>query len=383
MNAAKIRVGLEVLRDSDFAVLRGKRVGLMTNPSAVDANLESAYRILTGADAVNVVALFGAEHGFIGAADAGEKVASDVDPRTGIPVFSLYGETYKPTPKMLQNIDVIVCDVQDVGVRFYTYTWTISHILEAAGAAGVEVVILDRPNPLGGLVVEGATLDPALASLVGRVPEPIQHGMTIGEHLRFINAKHNPTPANLTVIQCEGWRRSMQWDALGRVWVLPSPNMPHISTVRHYPGACLLEGTNLSEGRGTPLPFEIVGAPFIDGIALADTLNGQKWEGVQFRPTQFLPSASKFVGKSCGGVQAHITDVSFKPIRVWLGVVLTIRALYPDQFEWIPKSFDRLIGAANYREMIEQGGALAELTADWERIQSDFLGERAPYLLYE
>jgi beta-N-acetylhexosaminidase len=380
----KVRFGLEVLRDSSYADVRGKGIGLMTNPSAVDSSLESAYRILTRADKVNVVALFSAEHGLSGAADAGEKVASNVDPRTGVPIYSLYGETYKPTPRMLRGLDAIVCDVQDVGVRFYTYTWTISHILEAAGEAAVEVIVLDRPNPLGGVSVDGGSLDTEQSSLVGRFPEPIQHGLTIGEHLRLINDLYNPTPAPLTVIKCDRWKRFMKWGDTRRIWIPTSPNMAHMSTVLHYPGACLVEGTNLSEGRGTPLPFEIVGAPFVDPFALAYHLNAQNWDGVIFSPMQFTPSASKHSGENCGGVQAHIVDVeAFQPIRVWLGVILAIRALYPTQFAWNIHSFDRLIGSSRYREAVELGASLAEITTNWTNTRDDFLKLRERFLLYD
>ncbi len=397
-----MRTGLDVLRDEQFRSLAGLRVGLMTNPSAVDRDLRSAYQIFAGAQPVNLAALFGPEHGFAGAAPDGETIDSAVDARTDRPVYSLYGATFRPTPEMLDGIDVLVCDIQDIGVRYYTFTWTVSHILEAAGEHGVRVMILDRPNPLGGRTVDGPVLDKAQSSLVGRFPIPVRHGLTLGELAGMINARWNPTPANLTVIPCDGWRRDMIWADTGLPWVPPSPNMPHLVTLAHYPGACLVEGTQLSEGRGTALPFEIVGAPWIDGLALAEHLNGEAWAagmGARFRPHSFQPSQSKWAWQTCHGVQVHITDPArWRPIEVWLGVIITIRALYPAHFAWLPANpesglqhFDRLIGAAWLRRQIEadvQAGKpadaiLAQFAAEWADDCRAFDYERRPFLLYD
>ena len=354
-----VLVGLDMLQADDFALLRNRRIGLFTNPSAVNRRLESAYHVLTSTPSGQIGALFSAEHGLLGAAGAGDSVSSSVDPRTGITVHSLYGSTYKPTPDMLAGLDLIICDVQDVGARFYTYTWTVSYILEAAGEADIPVMILDRPNPLGGVAIDGALTDSNVASFVGRFPEPIQHGLTLGEHAELINTLWNSTPCDLTVIPCSGWKRSQTWDQMGLTWIPTSPNMPHYSTVQHYTGSCLVEGTNLSEGRGTPLPFEIIGAPFMDGDELANRLNAQEWLGCRFRPIMFTPSASKWAGEQCGGVQVHITEPAlFQPIRVWLGVIMAIQARYADQFAWIPESFDRLAGTLHVRETITSGTSL-------------------------
>jgi uncharacterized protein YbbC (DUF1343 family) len=241
-----VRTGLEVLRDDDFKALAGLRVGLMTNPSAVDRQLDSAYKVLTEAPPVNLVALFGPEHGFAGAAPDGEQVSAAVDPRTGLPVYSLYGETYRPTAEMLKNMDVLVCDIQDIGVRYYTYTWTVSHILEAAGEHGVRVMILDRPNPLGGVIVDGPSWTPGFRRLLGGTGS-VRHGLTLGELAQMINARWNPRRRS-DRYPCAGWRRAMMWEDTGLPWVPPSPNMPHLSTLQQYPGACLIEGTQLSEG---------------------------------------------------------------------------------------------------------------------------------------
>jgi uncharacterized protein YbbC (DUF1343 family) len=376
---ATVRTGIEVLRANGFAQLRGKRVGLLTNPSAVDSALVSTYAILQRAENVNLVALFSPEHGLTADAADGESVTSKIDPLTGLPVYSLYGATERPTRDMLENIDVIVVDIQDIGVRYYTFTWTMSHVLEAAGEYGVEVIILDRPNPLGGFPT-GAPLDMQFSSLVGRYPVPTQPGMTLGELAQLFNATWNPHPAQLTVIRCKGYTRSMDWLETGLPLVPPSPNMPHLVTAQHYPGACLVEGTSLSEGRGTALPFEIVGAPGIDGIALAGTLNAQGWDGVCFRPHVFKPTASKHAGIVCEGVQAHITDSSsYQPVQVWLGVLSIIYRQYP--FVW-NRHFTRLIGSDTVQPLIENGTLLDALFAEWDAFCADFAQQRQQYLIY-
>ncbi|MCD4686093.1 MAG: DUF1343 domain-containing protein [Anaerolineae bacterium] len=397
-----VNPGLEVLHDDQFRALAGQRVGLMTNPSAVDARLQSAYNIFAQSPHVNLTALFGPEHGFAGAAPDAAPVSSTTDPRTGLPVFSLYGATYRPTPEILDHVDVLVCDIQDIGVRYYTYPWTVSHILEAAGAHGVRVMILDRPNPLGGTIIDGPLLDMSMSSFVGRFPIPVRHGLTLGELAQMINTTWNPTPADLSVIPCVGWTRDQVWRDTGLPWVPPSPNIPQLTTLAHYPGACLIEGTQLSEGRGTTLPFEIVGAPWIDGMALAEQLNADGWTepmGARFRPHTFIPTSSKRHGQSCNGVQVHITaPARWRPIEVWLGVLITIAALYPDQFEWLPthpdthsQHFDRLIGGRWVRRRIaadiqagkETRAILAQLASEWGEDRHAFALQRRPHLLYD
>lgn len=388
-----VKLGLDVLRDSGFAPLRGRRVGLLTNPSAVDRELSSTYRILTRAPEISVTALFAPEHGFAGVMPDGELITATVDARTGLPVHSLYGESLLPTGDMLMDVDVLVCDIQDIGVRYYTYPWTISYVLEAAGEHSVPVLILDRPNPLGGVRIAGPTLDMSLSSLVGRYPMPVQHGLTLGEMARWMNGTWNSSPADLTVTPCEGWRRDQQWEQAHLCWVPPSPNMPHLSTLHHYPGACLVEGTNLSEGRGTALPFEIVGAPGLDALTLADRLNREPWAaamGARFRPHCFRPTASKWAGEDCQGVQVHIADLDrWRPIEVWLGVIATIRAVAGQFFAWNQSHFDRLTGSPWIRKALETGGEkppgtlLAQLAAEWIEDCNAFSIERRPFLLYE
>ena len=387
--------GIERLRNDDFERLAGRRVGLMTNPSGVDREFRSVIDILWQAPQVNLVALFSPEHGLIASAPDAEKVSSMRHMHTGLPIHSLYGDTYRPTEDMLANVDVVVCDIQDVGVRFYTYIWTVTNILEAAGQHGVEVMILDRPNPLGGLEVAGPSIDDGFTSFVGRFPIPIQHGLTLGELAQMVNDLWNPQPATLTVIQCEGWARTMKWADTGLPWVPTSPAIAHGCTLQHYPGACLVEGTRLSEGRGTALPFEVVGAPWIDAAELADRLNAQAWPGVHARPHTFLPTDSKWRGETCHGVQIHIIDEAvWRPVEVWLGVIREIRLMYPAQFEWLPPQsagveagnihhFDRLIGSAVVRHHIDEGLTLAEITADWAESCYTFKIRREPYLLYD
>lgn len=380
--------GIDALQADNFQSLAGKRVGLFTNPSAVNATMQSTYQLFLDAEHVNLVALFGAEHGAFGVVQDGEHITDSVDPKTGIPVHSLYGETMRPTSAMLADVDVMVCDLQDIGVRYYTYQWTMTYVLEACGEFGVPVIVLDRPNPLGATVA-GAALKPDFSSLVGRYDVPIQHGMTIGEMMQMVNERWNPYPADLTVIQCEGYQRHQRWEDTGRPFVPTSPNMPHLSTVKHYPGACLIEGTTLSEGRGTTLPFEIVGAPYIDGRKLAAVLNTHPLPDVYFRPHGFTPIARKYAGETCEGVQVHITGDTFDPLLTWLHVIHTIKSYHPDDFDWLPPfvdntppTFDRLIGSDMPRTLFDQRATVADVMSGWDAEVAAFMDIRQPYLIY-
>lgn len=381
--------GIDILVRDGFRQIAGRRVGLMTNHSGVTHDLRPTYRVLHEADAVNLVALFGPEHGVFGMEPDGEKVASGTEPLTGLPVHSLYGDDLRPTPDMLAGLDAMLVDIQDVGARFYTYLWTVSHLLEGCGAAGVAVIVLDRPNPIGD-AVEGPGLDPAVASFVGRYDIPIRHGMTLGELARMLNATVNPTPAELDVIACDGYSRAMTWADTGLPFVPPSPAMPHPLTAMHYPGACLIEGVTLSEGRGTGTPFEVTGAPFIQPDKLADALNILHLPGVRWRPHRFVPDSSKHAGTLCGGVQVHITDASaYQPVRAWLHVIATVRELYPDDFGWRPPFaaggvpiFDRLVGSASVRAAFDAGASASDISAGWDTYEAAFRQRRADYLLY-
>jgi uncharacterized protein YbbC (DUF1343 family) len=383
-------LGIDRLADNRFMPLHGQRVGLFTNLSTVNRDLMPTYDIMREAENVDLVALFGPEHGFAVSAADGVAVGTATDLRTGLVIYSLYGENMRPSASMLDGIDVMVCDVQDIGVRYYTYLWSLTYVLEACGAHDVAVIVLDRPNPLGG-VIDGGPLDPALSSLVGRYSIPIQHGMTLGELSLMFNDRWNPSRAVLEVIPCEGWHRSQRWGELDIPFIPPSPNMPHFVSALHYPGSCLIEGTTLSEGRGTPLPFEVVGAPYIDSWTLATELNSLEMPGVRFRPYQFQPAASKYPGHVCGGIQAHITSTAtYRPLLVWLNVIQTIRNLYPDEFAWLPANsgngvqhFDRLIGNTQIRAQLEAGEAIEDVIADWAVFHQQFSHEAASYYLYK
>ena len=389
-----IKSGLEVLRRNGYKPLHGLRVGLLTNPSAVDRDLQSAYYVLSNEPNVNLVALFAPEHGFTGAVPDSLKIEDRKDPLTRLPIYSLYGESYKPASETLENIDVIVCDIQDIGVRYYTFVWTISHVLEAAAEHDVTVVLLDRPNPLGGKKVYGPSLEDEFSSLVGRYSVPVQHGLTLGELTWMINETFNPRLARLSIIPCEHWDRDMTWDKTNLPWVPPSPNIPHLNTLQHYQGACFVEGTNLSEGRGTTLPFEIVGAPWIDGLKLVQHLNKQDWchiYGTRFRPVTFKPNDSKYAGEFCQGVQVYIMDKQqWQPIKTWLNVIATIYEMFPDDFQWLPANlktgishFDRLAGSRKIRQAIEDGTPISRLVPEWLIGSEEFRRNRRPFLLYE
>lgn len=385
-----VLTGLDVLIRDGFGPLRGLRVGLLTNPSAVTRDLVSAYDVFRRSEAVDLRAIFSPEHGFAAAAADGVQVASSIDPRTGLPIYSLYGESLRPTPDMFDGLDVLVCDIQDIGVRYYTYAWTVSYALEGAGAAGVKVVILDRPNPLGD-AVDGPLVQPGYLSIVGAQPIPVQHGLTLGELMRVVNTRWNPTPAALDVIACEGYQRGMPWDETGLVFVPPSPAMPHPDTARQYPGACLIEGTNLSEGRGTSLPFEVTGAPYIDDAeGLAEALNAQGIAGVRYRPHRFTPTASKYAGEVCQGVQAHVIDWNtYRPLLAWVSVIRTVRERYTDHFDWRPPyadganlPIDTLYGSDRLRSHLDHGGTLDALTAEWDATATDWRDFRRDSLIY-
>ena len=381
--------GLDLLISAQLDLVRGKRVGLVTHPAAVLPDLTGAVDALINAG-VRLTALFGPEHGFDGSAADGAPVGDAVDPRTGLPVSSLYGPTKEPTPAMLTGVDVLVFDMQDVGARFYTFISTLYYVLRGAAKAGKPVIVLDRPNPINGERIEGPLVDPGLESFVGSVPIPIRHGLTTGELARYVNAEHKLN-ADFYVIEMRGWKRESWFDQTGLPWVLPSPAMPQLSTATAYPGMCFIEGTNLSEGRGTTLPFEIVGAPWLDGYELAQSLNRLDLPGVRFRSLYFVPSASKHTGQKCSGVQMHVTDRdAFRPVATGLHVIAACRAQAPERFEFLssswegrPPHLDLLTGVAAVREGLAGDRTVREITATWPAIEAEFARKREPYLLYE
>lgn len=374
--------GIEVLLADLPPWLRGKDIGLITNMTGVDRQLRSDIDLLAARHDLCLVKLFGPEHGVRGDAQAGMHVDSSRDASTGLPVFSLYGTTREPTPAMLAGLGALVFDIQDIGTRYYTYPYTLAGVLRAARRAGIPVVVLDRPDPIGGERVEGPVLDPEYASFVGMFPIPVRHGMTIGELALLFNEEFG-IGADLHVVKMRGWQRG---DGDRLPWVPPSPNMPSPRTALVYPGIGLFEGTNLSEGRGTTTPFEVVGAPFVDGQALAARMNALGLPGVRFRPLHFTPTFSKYSGQSCGGVQIHVLDEeAFRPVRTGIALLQAIHALYPEKMEFLPGQppfFDKLAGNGWLRKAIEDGEPLSDIEARWQPGLQRFMDVRKRYLLY-
>ncbi len=379
------RLGIEVLLEDRLDLLRGKRVGLVTNATGLDSRLRSDVDRFAAHPDFRLVALFGPEHGVRGDVQAGDHVASSRDAATGLPVHSLYGEHREPAPAMLEGIDVLVFDIQDVGARFYTYPYTLAGVMRAAKRAGIPVVVADRPDPLGGVQVEGPVLDPALASFVGMFPIPVRHGMTLGELASLFNQEYG-IGADLHVVPMQGWRRGDEPLRGALPWVPPSPNMPTPDTALVYPGMGLLEGTNVSEGRGTTRPFETFGAPWVDAQALADRLNAQDLPGVIFRPAWFTPTFSKHAGQPCAGVQLHVTDRgAFRPVRTGIAVLKALHDLHPKDFAFLPGDppfFDRLAGVDWLRAAIARGDAPEAMEARWQPALQAFLRVRQRYLRY-
>lgn len=394
MATPRVHTGLDVLVAEDFASLRGLRVGLVVNAASVDASLRHAVDLFAKCPQVRLTALFGPEHGLFGQAQDLIGVPDRRESLYGIPVHSLYGNSFaslKPTPEHLHAIDALVVDVPDIGSRYYTFAATMLLCLEAAGAAGVQTIVLDRPNPLGGVEVEGPALRPGCRSFVGYAAVATRHGLTLGELAR-LHAHEQALTKHLRVIPCEGWQRSMTFDQTGLPWVIPSPNMPTLETAFVYPGQCLLEGTNLSEGRGTTRPFELCGAPWLDPYHLAGRLREQHLPGVVFRPTYFRPTFHKFAGQPCGGVQIHVTDrETFRPVRTGLSVLAILRELSGEHFAWrrepyelvtdIP-AIDLLCGSDRERLGLEAGRSARELAQAWEPEEADFRQQRQQFMMY-
>lgn len=373
--------GLDNLLSSHLDLIRHKRLGLLTNAAGVTRQLQSNIDALREAG-MDLVALYSPEHGLAAAAGHGVLIASTWDTRTGLPVYSLYGDTFKPTREMLSGLDVLLFDLQDVGVRFYTVAYTLAKALEGCAECGLPLLVLDRPNPIGGALIEGPLLDPTLQSSVGYGPLALRHGLTLGELARFYNQELH-IGADLQVIPMQNWNRAMWHDETGLTWVPSSPNMPHPGTAILYPGICLVEGTNCSAGRGTPLPFEIVGAPWLDGYALAEEMNALSLEGVRFRPLTFTPTDDKFADETCSGVQVHVTErEALRPVSVGLYLIATVKRLCPDQFEWQVEHFDLLIGDGRVRAAMDRGDAVDTITDQWTQGQKDFAARRAAYLMY-
>jgi uncharacterized protein YbbC (DUF1343 family) len=384
--------GIDVLLGRDHGLVAGRRLGLVSNPASVDAAFcHTADRLARHPD-LRLTALFGPQHGF--RSDVQDNMIESPhaqDTRRRVPVYSLYSETREPTADMLKDVDVLVIDLQDVGTRVYTYIYTMANCMRAAARHGVRVVVCDRPNPVGGDAVEGSLLRPEYASFVGQFPIPLRHGMTIGELARLFNDAFG-IGAALDVVPMEGWQRQMYFDETGLPWIIPSPNIPTLDSAIVYPGAVLFEGTMLSEGRGTTRPFELVGAPWIDGERLADAMNARGLPGVHFRPVFFEPTFQKHARTTCGGCQIHVLDRgAFQPVRTAVDLIAEFRRQAPDRFAWRqpPYEYERekmpidiLFGSDRLRAAIESGSDASALTASWREDEEAFRRQRDKYLIY-
>ncbi|WP_036697709.1 exo-beta-N-acetylmuramidase NamZ family protein [Paenibacillus taiwanensis] len=377
-----LKLGVEVFLQQYAELYRGKRIGLVTNLTGVNYRLIPTIDLFHKHEHLHLTALYGPEHGIRGDAKEGEAVSSSIDNVTGLPVYSLYGETRKPTPEMLRDIEVIFFDLQDIGSRYYTYIYTMAYVMEACGELGIPFVVLDRPNPINGTIREGNLVAEACRSFVGLYPIPVRHGLTIGE-LAQLFVHQFGVRCELTVIPMQGWYRHMHFDETGLLWVPPSPNASGLDMALLYPGTCLMEGTNLSEGRGTAKPFEMVGAPFIDGYNLARVLNERRMPGVIARPVSFVPTYQKYNGERCEGVQLHVTDRKvLRAFVVGLQLLETVAAMYPQSFCYKEmEHFHQLAGDRELKKQIQQGTAVTYA----ERYESDldaFSKDSNAYLLY-
>lgn len=371
-----------LLADSAHLV-RDRRIGLVTNQSGVDAEGVSDVVRLRAAG-VRLVALFSPEHGFRGAADPGAAVASSVDSATGLPIYSLYGRTSAPTPDMLAGVDVMLVDLQDVGARYYTWLFTTIEVMKAAAAQHVAVIVLDRPDPIGGQV-QGSVLQPGFVTTVGQLEIPMRHGMTLGELARLAKADLG-LGVDLTVVPAAGWHRSMPLDRTGLPFTPPSPNLRTLESLYHYPGTCLFEGTNLSVGRGSDAPFQQVGAPWLDTAAVLAAMRkaalpGVAFEGVSFTPAK--PGDGKYADTRVTGVRLTVTDRErYDPTATAIHLLSAVREAHPDRFGWIPAHFDRLAGTTSLRSAIDSGTSPAKIVASWRPDLERFLARRRPALIY-
>ena len=387
-----VGLGIDRLLEIDRRLLAGRRVGVVCNPASVDSLLRHTADRLVADPEITVAALFGPQHGF--RSDLQDNMIETPhahDARRRVPVYSLYSETREPTAEMLRDLDTLIIDLQDVGTRVYTYVYTMANCMRGAARHGVHVVVCDRPNPVGGEEVEGSRLDPPFASFVGQFPIPLRHGLTIGELARLFNDEFG-IHSSLDVIPLAGWRRPMYFDETGLPWVMPSPNIPTLDSAIVYPGAVLFEGTKLSEGRGTTRPFELIGAPWIDGDRLADAMNARQLPGVHFRSVFFEPTFQKHAKQTCGGCQVHVLDRQrFRPVRTAVELIGEFRRQAPDRFAWREPPYeyehekepiDILFGSDRLRETIDAEEEIGAFMASWRADEESFRREREKYLLY-
>jgi uncharacterized protein YbbC (DUF1343 family)/CubicO group peptidase (beta-lactamase class C family) len=373
-----VQSGLDVLRAQEFAPLRGKRVGLLTNHTGRARDGATTIDLLYAAKDVKLVTLFSPEHGIRGILDA--NVTSSVDEKTNLPILSLYGDTRRPSAKMLENLDAIVIDLQDIGARFYTYMTTMAYVMEESATRKLPVFVLDRPNPVNGWQIEGPSLDKDAMAFTSYFPMPIRHGMTLGELARLFNGE-NKIGADLTVFAMKNWRRDDWFDDTALPWISPSPNMRNMNEATLYPGIGAIEGTNISVGRGTDTPFEHIGAPWIDGVQLAAALNARALPGVRFYPERFTPTSTKYVNEECQGVFIIVTDrVALRPVRVGLEIAAALTRLYPSQYQL--EAAGRLFGSRDTLTRVKMGEDPATIAASWGTAESHWRLLRAKYLLY-
>ncbi|MEU0039371.1 DUF1343 domain-containing protein [Streptomyces sp. NPDC006333] len=380
----RLRTGFERLRSDGYSLLRGRKVGIVTNPTGVTTDVRHIVDVMHADARVNLVAVFGPEHGFRGTAQAGGSEGRYDDPATGLPVYDTYLKSGQPLADVFtaSGVDTVVFDIQDAGARFYTYIWTLYDCMEAARLAGKRFVVLDRPNPVTGRAALGPVLHREFASFVGRQPIAQAHGMTVAELARLFNKEFLTKPVALETVLMSGWRRSDFYDASGLPWVPPSPNMPTADTALVYSGTCLFEGTNLSEGRGTTRPFELLGAEGLDG-RWAEAVGGLGLPGVHFREAYFAPTFSKFEGKTIGGVQIHVADrAAFDPVRTGIALLVTAKKVWSG-FAWRSDQWiDKLTGSTGVRTMIDAGATADEVVASWRDELAAFRRTRKEYLLY-
>lgn len=391
-NRQPVRVGLEVLLQDVPEVMRGKRVGLICNQSSVNRTFDHAADLLHEHPAFTLTALFGPQHGIRGdVQDNMIETAHGIDRKTGLPVHSLYSETREPTEKMLEDVDVLVFDMQDVGCRIYTFVYTLANCMRIAGRLGKPVVVCDRPNPINGVDISGNILEPEYASFVGLFPLPTRHGMTVGELAQMFRDRFN-VQCDLQIVPMSGWQRQFWLDETDAPWVMPSPNMPTLDTATVFPGAVHFEGTQVSEGRGTTKPFELIGAPYIDPDAYAEALTNFALPGVIFRACAFQPTFQKHAKVTCGGVQIHVVDrEQFDSVLAGIAMVKVAHDMYPSDFRWKEppyeyvfdkNPFDVISGSNKIREAIEQGTSLDTIRQGWQAPLAEFENIRASYLLY-
>lgn len=381
--AAPVRPGIEVLLTDSLALVRGKSVGLVTNQTGVDASGVSDVERLRSAG-VRLVALFSPEHGFRGAAAPGAAVSSTIDSATGLPIYSLYGRTSAPTDSMLRGIEIMLVDLQDAGARYYTYLATTVNVIRSASRHGMPVVVLDRPDPIGGLV-QGNVLDTSYASAVGLLAVPMRHGMTLGE-LTLLAVSDLGLHGSVSVVPVAGWRRNMVYDETGLPFILPSPNLQSLEALFHYPGLCLFEGTALSVGRGTPHAFEMIGAPWLDTTAVLARVRAAHIPGVRFHGETFTPHQpgdGKYADTLVSAIRLEVTDrSSYDPAATAVHLLTAVEAVHPDLIGWRVGAFDRLAGGSTLRQAILAGTDPASIVGSWRGPLDHFLARRRPFLLY-